>query len=174
MRIYRNRLRPLPADPKAYNHAKELAKSWRKTGLTVDLVEYYAMPGESEPGGYVLTGRSNTTVISYRCQSWLYRRGFWGGRPLWTIEITVRPGYPEADVGQPLPAAREAGFAAAWDPEGAWSLVQEWIDDGSPLPATLDAALAAMRKPASWLARRAGPSGANRRAHDRRRDGNPG
>ena len=39
MRIYRNRLRPLPADPKAYNHAKELAKSWRKTGLTVDLVE---------------------------------------------------------------------------------------------------------------------------------------
>jgi hypothetical protein len=95
MRIYRNRLRPLPADPKAYNHAKELAKSWRKTGLTVDLVEYYAMPGESEPGGYVLTGRSNTTVISYRCQSWLYRRGFWGGRPLWTIEITVRLAYPE-------------------------------------------------------------------------------
>ena len=174
MRIYRNRLRPLPADPKAYNRAKELAKSWRKTGLTVDLVEYYAMPGESEPGGYVLTGRSNTTVISYRCQSWLYRRGFWGGRPLWTIEITVRPAYPEADVGQPLPAAREAGFAAAWDPEGAWSLVQEWIDDGSPLPATLDAALAAMRKPTSWLARRAGLSGANRRAHDRRRDGNPG
>ena len=30
------------------------------------------------------------------------------------------------------------------------------------LPATLDAALAAMRKPASWLARRAGLSGANR------------
>ena len=57
MRIYGNRLRPLPADPKAYNHAMELAKSWRKTGLTVDLVEYYAMPGESEPGGYVLTGR---------------------------------------------------------------------------------------------------------------------
>ena len=145
MRIDRNRLKPHPVDVKAYNYAKEQAKSWRNTGLTVELVEYYAMPGETAAGGYVLTGRSKTSVISCRCQSWLYRRGLWGGRPLWTIVVAIRLGAQEVDKGQVLPPARQAGFAAAWAQEAAWDIVQEWIDDGTPLPETLDAALAAIR-----------------------------
>ena len=162
-----------PGRPKGVQpRAKELAKSWRKARLTVDFVEYSAMPGESESGGYVLTGRSNATMIGCRCQSWLYRQSFWGGRPLWTIDSSVRLAYAEADAGQPLPAAREAALLRP----GTRREHVRWCRNGSttahPCRPHSDAALAAMRKPASWLARRAGLSGANRRAHDRRRDGN--
>ena len=144
MRIDRRSLRPHTVDPLARGHAKRLADDWRAAGLEVDLVEY--VDTATDPGGYVLTGRSHTSVMSCRCQSWLYRRWFWGGRQLWTIVVAVRTGQVDpTEIADPLSApARQAGFAAAWEHEQAWAQVQEWIDGAAPLPPTLDAALAAM------------------------------
>jgi hypothetical protein len=145
MRIERRSLRPHTVDPMARNHAKRLAESWRGAGLAVDLVEY--VDTATEPGGYVLTARSQTSVMSCRCQSWLARRWLWGGRQLWTIVVAVRASQGEADsIDGPLPPpSRQAGFAADWDHERAWAQVQDWIDGAAPLASTLDAALAGLR-----------------------------
>ena len=140
MRVDRRQLRPYTADPSVHNRAQQLADSWRETGLVVDLVEY--MVSATDPGGYVLTGRSQSSVISCRCQVWLYRRWPWGGRSLWTIVVSVRAAHPTADVrGPPPPPARQAGFAAAWEHDAAWEIVQGWIDGTAPLSPTLADAL---------------------------------
>jgi hypothetical protein len=143
MGVDRRQLRPHRADAQASNRAWRLAEQWRAAGLAVEMVEY--LNPDSEPGGYVLTGRSRTSVISCRCEIWLYRRLPWGGRTLWTIIVSIRSAHPQADIGAPPPPpARQVGFAAAWDHDAAWEIVQAWIDGAAPLPSTLADALAAL------------------------------
>ena len=141
MPITKRRLRPRPVDSKAQQQAKRIADDWQSAGLAVDLVEYFAT--ETETGGYGLTGRSSTSVLSCRCQSWLYRRWLRRARPLWTIAVSVRAGIDTADQAL-FPAARQAGVAAAWEHERAWELVRSWIDGAGRLPATLEDALATL------------------------------
>jgi len=136
MRVTRSRLRPFDVDGKARVRAKELADRWRQAGLTVDLVEYLGTA--TEPGGYTITARSSTSVMSCRCQiwrvhSWLLRR-----RSLWTITIGVRSAVQDPTAAQP---AQQIHVAAAWDHDRAWEKVQAWIDEGKELPKTLDQAL---------------------------------
>src|SRR5215213_9948729 len=69
MRINRRRLRPHALEAKARQEAKRLADDWQAAGLAVDLVEYFATA--TDTGGYGLTARSSTSVLSCRCQSWL-------------------------------------------------------------------------------------------------------
>ena len=141
MRVDRRRLRPHKASSGVRNRSLQLAEAWRQAGLAVDLVEY--LNPASEPGGYVLTGRSATSVISCRCEAWLYRRSFWRARPLWTIAVAVRRAQPgAADMEAVPPEARQVGFAAAWEYDDAWEVVQAWIDGAAPLPPTLAEALA--------------------------------
>ena len=138
-------LRPHTVDPLARDHAKRLADDWRAAGLEVDLVEY--VDTATEPGGYVLTGRSQTSVMSCRCQSWLYRRWLWGGRQLWTIVVAVRPARAtrRKSTGRCRAAGPPGGLCRGLGARAAWAQVQDWIDGAAPLPPTLDAALAAMR-----------------------------
>jgi hypothetical protein len=142
MRVDRRRLKPHTIDAKARNYANHLAGSWRAAGLAVDMVEYLAT--RTDPGGYVLTARSQTSVMSCRCQSWLHRRWPWGGRPLWTIAVTVRAAHREAEISGPVPPPQPAGVAAAWEHEQAWQVVLDWIDGASPLPAGAQEALDAL------------------------------
>jgi hypothetical protein len=139
MPISKRRLRPRAVDAKARHEAKRIAEDWQSAGLAVDLVEYFATA--TDTGGYGLTARSSTSVLSCRCQSWLYRRRLFGrARPLWTIAVSVRAGDHGADLAQ-APPARQAGFAAAWEHQRAWDQVQGWIDGAGTLPATLEDAL---------------------------------
>ena len=141
MPITKRRLWPRPVEAKAQQEAKRIADDWQSAGLAVDLVEYFAT--ETETGGYGLTGRSSTSVLSCRCQSWLCRRWLRKGRPLWTIAVSVRAGIDAPDQAH-VPAARQAGVAAAWEHERAWELVRSWIDGAGRLPATLEDALATL------------------------------
>ncbi|MGD9512012.1 MAG: hypothetical protein AB7X49_26100, partial [Geminicoccaceae bacterium] len=88
MRVTRSRLRPFDVNGKARAHAKELADRWRRAGLTVDLVEYLGTA--KEPGGYTITARSSTSVMSCRCQIWRVRSWLLRRRSLWTITVGVR------------------------------------------------------------------------------------
>lgn len=143
MRVDRRQLRPHRADATVSNRARDRAEQWRLAGLAVEMVEY--LNPASEPGGYVLTGRSLTSVISCRCEIWLRRTLPWRGRVVWTIVVSVRSAHTQADIGAPPPPpVRQAGFAAAWDHDAAWEIVQAWIDGVAPLPPTLADALAAL------------------------------
>jgi hypothetical protein len=142
MRINRRSLRPHALEAKARQEAKRLAEEWQAAGLAVDMVEYFATA--TDAGGYGLTARSSTSVLSCRCESWLQRRLFRRGRPIWTIAVAVRAGDNGADLAQ-APPARQAGVVAALEHRRAWDQVQGWIDGGATLPATLDEALAALR-----------------------------
>ena len=139
MPISKRRLRPRSLDAKASQEAKKIAEDWRSAGLAVDLVEYFAT--QTETGGYGLTGRSSTSVLSCRCQSWLCRRWLRRARPLWTIAVSVRAGIDAPGMAALVPPARQAGVAAAWEHERAWELVRGWIDGAASLPATLEDAL---------------------------------
>jgi hypothetical protein len=143
MRVDSRHLKPHTVDAKARHYAGHLAEGWRAAGLAVDLVEYLAT--STEPGGYVLTARSQTSVMSCRCQAWLHRRWPWGGRQLWTIAVTVRASVPDGEISGPVQPPQLAGVAAGWDHEQAWQMVLDWIDGASPLPATLREALAGLR-----------------------------
>lgn len=138
MRVTRSRLRPFDIDGKARGRAKELADQWRRAGLTVDLVEYLGTA--TEPGGYTITARSSTSVMSCRCQIWRVRSWLLRRRSLWTITVGVRSAVQDS-TSQP---AQQAYFAAAWDHDRAWERVQAWIDEGKELPKTLDQALASI------------------------------
>jgi hypothetical protein len=141
MPISKRRLRPRAVDAKARHEAKRIAEDWQSAGLAVDLVEYFATG--TETGGYGLTGRSSTSVLSCRCQSWLCRRWLRRARPLWTIVVSVRAGIDANDLAL-VPPARQAGVAAAWEHDRAWELVRGWIDGAGRLPATLEDALATL------------------------------
>ena len=130
MPITKRRLRPRAVEARAQQQAKKIAEDWQSAGLAVDLVEYFAT--ETETGGYGLTGRSSTSVLSCRCQSWLYRRWLRRARPLWTIAVSVRAGI---DAG---------AQTQIWEHERAWELVRSWIDGAGRLPATLEDALATL------------------------------
>jgi len=143
MRVDSRQLKAHTVDAKARHYAGHLAEGWRAAGLAVDLVEYLAT--STEPGGYVLTARSQTSVMSCRCHSWLHRRWPWGGRQLWTIAVTVRANPPEGEISGPVPPPQLAGVAAGWEHERAWQAVLDWIDGTSPLPASLREALAGLR-----------------------------
>ena len=82
-------------------------------------------------------------MLSCRCQSWLCRRWLRRARPLWTIVVSVRAGVDANDLA-PVPPARQAGVAAAWEHDRAWELVRGWIDGAGRLPATLEDALATL------------------------------
>src|SRR3954451_22932448 len=142
MPISKRRLRPRAVDAKARHEAKRIAEDWQSGGLAVVLVEYFATG--TETGGYGLTGRSSTSVLSCRCQSCLCRRWLRGARPLWTIVVSVRADVDANDLA-PVPPARQAGVAAAWEHDRAWELVRGWIDGAGRLPATLEDALATLR-----------------------------
>lgn len=132
-------LRPHTTDARARHHAKRLADQWRAAGLVVDMVEYVDTP--TDPGGYAVTARSSSSVMSCRCQSWLVRTRLWRRRPLWTIAVSVRAAGIEGDNAA-SPSAQPAGVVAAWDHGRAWEIVQDWIDGNGSLPPTLDKALA--------------------------------
>ena len=134
-------LRPHTTDARARNHAKRLAEEWRAAGLVVDLVEY--IDTATDPGGYAVTARSSSSIMSCRCQSWVVRTALWRRRALWTISVSVRPAGLEGDTAL-APPAQPAGVAAAWEHERAWEMVQDWIDGAGPLPASLDKALAVL------------------------------
>ena len=136
MRVTRSQLRPFDVDGKARVRAKELADRWRRAGLTVDLVEYLGTA--TEPGGYTITARSSTSVMSCRCQIWRVRSWLLRRRSLWTITVGVRSAVQDPTAAQP---AQQVHFAAAWDDDRAWEKVQAWIDEGKELPKTLDQAL---------------------------------
>ena len=135
-------LRPHASDARARNHAKRLAEEWRAAGLDVDLVEY--VDTATDPGGYAVTARSSSSIMSCRCQCWRVRTALWRRRALWTIAVSVRPA-GVAGEGTLTPPAQSAGVAAAWEHERAWETVQDWIDGAGSLPPTLDKALAALR-----------------------------
>ncbi len=117
-------------------HAKRLADQWRAAGLAVDVVEY--LDTSAEAGGYTVTARSPTSILSCRCQSWLAGSWPWRRRPLWTIAVSVRP----ADgAGTPAGRMQEVGTAAAWEHQAAWDRVQNWIDGAGALAPSLDKAL---------------------------------
>jgi hypothetical protein len=136
MRVTRSRLRPFDVDGKARARAKELADRWRRAGLTVDLVEYLGTA--KEPGGYTITARSSTSVMSCRCQIWRIRSWLLRRRSLWTITVGVRSAVQDPTVAQP---AQQSYVAAAWDHDRAWEKVQAWIDEGKELPKTVNDAL---------------------------------
>ena len=141
MRVKRSNMRPHVIDARARNVAQRLADQWRATGLAVDWVEYLGT--DTEPGGYGLTARSSTSILSCRCQSWAVRSWRWRRRPLWTISVSVRAAAPEAEMR--AAPAQPAGVVAAWEHEKAWDTVQNWIDGTGALPPTLSEALAALR-----------------------------
>jgi hypothetical protein len=142
MRLHSRNLRPHTTDARARNHAKRLAEEWRAAGLVVDLIEY--VDTATDPGGYGLTARSRSSIMSCRCQSWVVRTLPWRRRALWTISVSVRAAGLDADSAL-APPAQPAGVAAAWDHERAWETVQDWIDGAGTLPPNLDAALATLR-----------------------------
>ncbi len=98
----------------------------------------------TDPGGYGLTARSSTSIMSCRCQSWTAHRLLRRRRPLWTISVSVRAAGLDADTAL-APPAQHAGVVAAWDHERAWATVQDWIDGTGTLPKNFDEALAALR-----------------------------
>lgn len=142
MRLKTKHLRPHATDARARNHAKRLAEEWRAAGLVVDLVEY--VDTATDPGGYGLTARSSTSIMSCRSQSWVVRRLLRRPQPLWTISVSVRAAGLDADTTL-APPAQPAGVAAAWEHERAWEIVQDWIDGAGTLPKTMDEALAGLR-----------------------------
>ena len=136
-------LRPHTTDARARNHAKRLAEEWRAAGLVVDLVEY--VDTATDPGGYAVTARSSTSIMSCRCQSWVVRTALLASTRL-VDDLGERPRRRVSTRDTALaPPAQPAGVAAAWEHERAWETVQDWIDGAGPLPATLDEALAALR-----------------------------
>jgi hypothetical protein len=142
MRLTSSNLRPHTTDARARNHAKRLADEWRAAGLIVDLVEY--VDTATDPGGYAVTARSSSSIMSCRCQSWLVRKLFRRRRPLWTISVSVRTASADGGSAMAVPA-QPAGVAAAWEHERAWEQVQDWIDGAGALPPTLERALASLR-----------------------------
>jgi hypothetical protein len=130
-------LRPHTIDAAARGHAKRLADQWRAAGLEVDLVEYLGT--NAEAGGYTVTARSPSSVLSCRCQSWQARTWLLGRRPVWTVAVSMRGG-PQGAAG-PL---QEVGVAAAWEHQVVWDAVQKWIDGAGTLAPTLDEALAGL------------------------------
>lgn len=139
MRLKPSNLRPHGIDARARIHAHGIAEQWRAAGLAVDEVEY--LHTSRDPGGFVLTARSDASILSCRCESWLVRASFWRARPLWTITVTVRDGAGAAEPGV-APPARSAGIVADWEYERAWERVGDWIDGTGSLAVTLEDALA--------------------------------
>ena len=121
-------LRPHTTDARAHNHAKRLAEEWRAAGLVVDLVEY--VDTATDPGGYVVTARSSTSIMSCRCQSWVVRTALWRRRALWTISVSVRPAGVEGDA-----ASGRRPNRPVWRPPGNTSGLGKWSRTGSTAPA---------------------------------------
>ena len=141
MRLNSRSLRPHVINAEARIHAKRLVEQWRAAGLAVDIVEY--LDTSADAGGYTVTARSATSVLSCRCQSWL-ARGWWRRRPLWTIAVSVR-GEAEDGEGAKRSPLRPVGTTAAWRHDVAWERIQDWLNGAATLPPTLDEALAALR-----------------------------
>jgi hypothetical protein len=136
MPLKRRQLRPHVLDAQARGHAKRLADQWRAAGLAVDVVEY--LDTRAEAGGYTLTARSDASVLSCRCQSWVDGSWPWRRRSLWTIAVSARTATGEGARLQ------EVGTTAAWEHQAAWDGVQRWIDGAGTLAADLDVALAGL------------------------------
>lgn len=139
MRVTRSRLRPQDLNGKARAYAKEMADRWRRVGLEVDLVEYLGT--STEPGGYTISARSSSSVMSCRCQAWRVRRLIGRRRGLWTITVSVRAATQDQTAA---PTPQQVVVVAAWEHDRAWEKVQGWIDEGTELPKSLDEALAAI------------------------------
>ncbi|MFO1048573.1 MAG: hypothetical protein U1E52_11830 [Geminicoccaceae bacterium] len=116
-----------------------MADRWRRVGLEVDLVEYLGT--STEPGGYTISARSNSSVMSCRCQAWRVRRLLGRRRGLWTITVSVRPALQDPTAA---PVPPQVVVVASWEHDRAWEKVQGWIDEGTELPRTLDGALASI------------------------------
>ena len=85
--------------PLVHNRALQLADSWRDDGARGRPGRVHGLGDRSR---WLRAHRAQpTSVISCRCQVWLYRRWPWGGRSLWTIMVSVRPAHPAADVAAP-------------------------------------------------------------------------